>query len=330
MSKYQKWAGLFVIVVAITGCGSRAEAQPAAKLSRVGFLVPGSHAGFDARVDAFRRGLHALGYVEEKNILVEYRWAEGKLDRLPALAAELVQAKVDVIVTCGDAGIRAAKEKTTTIPIVVAVAGDLIGLGYVASHARPGGNITGLIDISPELSTKRLELLKEAFPKIFHVVILLNTANPVMVLNFKEIERTARGMGLTSESLKVHNSSDFDSALIAPKRRQPQVLVVLQDSLVIAQRQRIVEFAVKHRLPGMYFDSSWVEAGGLISYGPNYHDLFFRSATYVDKILKGRSPADLPVQQPTKFELFINLKTAKQIGLTIPANMLVRADKIIR
>ena len=185
MSKYQKWAGLFVIVVAITGCGSRAEAQPAAKLSRVGFLVPGSHAGFDARVDAFRRGLHALGYVEEKNILVEYRWAEGKLDRLPTLAAEMVRNKVDVIVTSGDAGIRAAKEKTTTIPIVVAVAGDLIGLGYVASHARPGGNITGLIDISPELSTKRLELLKEAFPKIFHVVILLNTANPVMVLNFK-------------------------------------------------------------------------------------------------------------------------------------------------
>ena len=310
-------------------CGST-EAQQATKVPRVGFLVPGSPSGFAARVEAFRQGLRDLGYVEGKNITIEYRWAEGTLDRLPQFAAELVGIKVDVIVTSGDAAIRAAKENTPTIPIVVGVAGDLVVPGYVASHSRPGGNITGLIDISPELSTKRLELIKEAFPKVSRVAILLNAANPVMVLNFKEIERTARAMGLKPESLEIRNSDELDGALMAPPRGQVEVLIVLQDSLVIAYSKRIVEFAAKHRLRGMYFESRWVETGGLMSYGPNYPDLFRRAAGYVDKILKGRRPADLPVEQPTKFELFINLKAAKQIGVTIPPNVLARADKVIR
>jgi ABC-type uncharacterized transport system substrate-binding protein len=292
--------------------------------------VPGSHSGFAARVEAFRHGLRELGYIEGKNIEIEYRWAEGKLDRLPELAAELVRINVDVIVTSGDAAIRAAKDKTSVIPIVVSVAGDLVVPGYVSSHARPGGNITGLIDISPELSTKRLELLKETFPKLSRMAILWNAANPVMVLNFKEIERTARAMDLAPDSLEVRNSADFDRILNAPIKGKTYVLIVLQDSLVIAHSKRIVDYAAKHRLPGMYFDSSWVSSGGLMSYGPNYPDLFRRASTYVDKILKGRKPADLPVEQPMKFEFVINLKTAKQIGVTIPPNVLARADRVIK
>jgi len=307
-----------------------AEAQQPKKVPRIGFLVPGSHSGFAARVEAFRHGLRELGYIEGKNIEIEYRWAEGKLDRLPELAAELVRINVDVIVTSGNAAIRAAKDKTSVIPIVVSVAGDLVVPGYVSSHARPGGNITGLIDISPELSTKRLELLKETFPKLSRMAILWNAANPVMVLNFKEIERTARAMDLAPDSLEVRNSADFDRILNAPIKGKTYVLIVLQDSLVIAHSKRIVDYAAKHRLPGMYFDSSWVSSGGLMSYGPNYPDLFRRASTYVDKILKGRKPADLPVEQPMKFEFVINLKTAKQIGVTIPPNVLARADKVIR
>jgi putative tryptophan/tyrosine transport system substrate-binding protein len=307
-----------------------AVAQQVSKIPTIGFLVPGSPSGFSARVEAFRQGLRELGYVEGKSVAIEYRWAEGKLDRLPELAAELVRIKVDAIVTSGDAAIRAAKERTTTIPIVVAVAGDLLGPRYVTSHARPGGNITGLLDISPELSTKRLELVKECFPRVSRVAILLNGANPVMVLNFKETESAARSMGLIPESIEVRNSDDFDGALRAAIRGQAGVLIVLQDSLVIANTQRIIEFAAKHRLPAMYFDSRWIETGGLMSYGPNYPDLFRRAAGYVDKILKGRKPSDLPVEQPKKFEFVINLKAAKQIGLIIPPNVLARADRVIR
>ena len=327
-----KKAGLLSIlcVVALLAVAVIANAQQPKKVPRIGFLVPGSHSGFAARVEAFRHGLRELGYIEGKNIEIEYRWAEGKLDRLPELAAELVRINVDVIVTSGDAAIRAAKDKTSVIPIVVSVAGDLVVPGYVSSHARPGGNITGLIDISPELSTKRLELLKETFPKLSRMAILWNAANPVMVLNFKEIERTARAMDLAPDSLEVRNSADFDRILNAPIKGKTYVLIVLQDSLVIAHSKRIVDYAAKHRLPGMYFDSSWVSSGGLMSYGPNYPDLFRRASTYVDKILKGRKPADLPVEQPMKFEFVINLKTAKQIGVTIPPNVLVRADKVIR
>ena len=293
MRKAEVLSILFVVV--LLAVAVIAKAQQPTRVPRIGFLVPGSHSGFAARVEAFRHGLRELGYIEGKNIEIEYRWAEGKLDRLPELAAELVRINVDVIVTSGDAAIRAAKDKTSVIPIVVSVAGDLVVPGYVSSHARPGGNITGLIDISPELSTKRLELLKETFPKLSRMAILWNAANPVMVLNFKEIERTARAMDLAPDSLEVRNSADFDRILNAPIKGKTYVLIVLQDSLVIAHSKRIVDYAAKHRLPGMYFDSSWVSSGGLMSYGPNYPDLFRRASTYVDKILKGRKPADLPV-----------------------------------
>jgi putative tryptophan/tyrosine transport system substrate-binding protein len=325
-------AGVFSIlfVMVLLAVAVIANAQQPKKVARIGFIVPGSHSGFAARVEAFRHGLRELGYIEGKNIEIEYRWAEGKLDRLPELAAELVRINVDVIVTSGDVAIRVAKDKTSVIPIVVSVAGDLVVPGYVSSHARPGGNITGLIDISPELSTKRLELLKETFPKLSRMAILWNAANPVMVLNFKEIERTARAMDLAPDSLEVRNSADFDRILNAPIKGKTYVLIVLQDSLVIAHSKRIVDYAAKHRLPGMYFDSSWVSSGGLMSYGPNYPDLFRRASTYVDKILKGRKPADLPVEQPMKFEFVINLKTAKQIGVTIPPNVLARADRVIK
>jgi ABC-type uncharacterized transport system substrate-binding protein len=305
-------------------------AQQLAKIPTIGFLVPGSQLGFAPRIEAFRQRLRELGYLEGKNILIEYRWAEGELDRLGEFAAELVQRKVDVIVTSGDAAIRSVREKTAIIPIVVGVAGDLVAPGYVASHARPGGNITGLIDMSPDLSTKRLELLKEIFPKLARLRILWNAANPVMGMNFKETERVARVMSLKTESLEVRNSDDFEGALTAPAGGQSEVLIVFQDSLVIAHRKRIIDYAAKHRLPGIYFDSTWVDSGGLMSYGPNYPDLFRRAAAYVDKILKGAKPADLPVEQPTKFELVINLKTAKQIGLIVPPNVLARADKVIR
>jgi len=326
-----QWSiGIIAITTILTGVSVSAQAQQPTKIPRVGFLVPGSQASFAARVEAFRQGLRDLGYIEGKNIAVEYRWAEGKLDHLRELAGELVERKVDIIVTSGDAAIRAARESTATIPIVVGVAGDLLGPGYVASHARPGGNITGLIDMSPDLSTKRLELLKETFPKVARLRILWNAANPVMALNFKETERAARGMGLKAESWEVRNSDDFDAVLTEPARGQSDVLIVFQDSLVIAHRKTIIDFAAKHRLPGIYFDSTWVNSGGLMSYGPNYPDLFRRAAGYVDKILKGRKPADLPVEQPAKFELVINLKTAKQIGLIVPPNVLARADQVIR
>ena len=321
---------IFALTAMLTGFSVSAQPQQATNVPKVGFLIPGSHAGFAARVEAFRQGLHELGYIEPSNISVEYRWAEGNFDQLPKLAADLVQSKVDVIVTSGDAAIRAARKSTAIIPIVVGVAGDLVALGYVASHARPGGNITGLIDMSPDLSTKRLELLKEIFPKLARLRILWNAANPVMGMNFKETERMARALSLKSESLEVRNSNDFEGALTGPAGGQSEVLIVFQDSLVIAHRKRIIDFAAKHRLPGIYFDSTWVDSGGLMSYGPNYPDLFRRAAGYVDKILKRRKPADLPVEQPTKFELVINLKTAKQLGLSIPPNVLVRADRVIR
>ena len=320
----------FALCLILFGLCATAVAQQVAKIPTIGFLVPGSPSGFAARVEASQQGLRELGYIEGKSIIIKYRWAHDKLDRLPELAAELVRIKVEAIVTSGDAAIRAAKEKTSTIPIIVAVAGDLLGPGYVTSHARPGGNITGLLDISPELSTKRLELVKECFPKLSRVSVLLNAANPVMVLNFKEIERTAQAMGLTPQSLEVRNSNDFESALRTPIRGQADVLIVLQDSLVIAHSKRIIEFAAKHRLPAMYFDSRWIDTGGLMSYGPNYPDLFRRAAGYVDKILKGRKASDLPVEQPKKFEFVINLKSAKQIGLSIPPNVLARADRVIK
>ena len=306
-----------------------AEAQQS-KVPRIGFLFGASPSANAGRIEAFRQGLRELGYIEGKNVIIEVRYAEGKLDRLPALAAELVRLNVDLIVTVGPAVTRPVKETTNTIPIVMAFDSDPVGSGFIASLARPGGNITGLSSLSPELTGKRLELLKETVPKLLRVAVLGNPGNTATALNFKEAEVAAQAYGLQVQSLEVRGPNDLDSAFSTMIKGRADALLPLGDSVVVFHRERIVNFAAKNRLPSMHGDKAWVDAGGLMSYGPDILDNFRRAATYVDKILKGTRPADLPVEQPTKFEFVINLKTAKQIGLTIPPNVLARADKVIR
>jgi putative ABC transport system substrate-binding protein len=307
-----------------------ANAQQPTKVPRIGFLSTNSPSDISARVQGFHQGLRELGYVEGKNIAIEYRWAEGQVDRLPKLAAELVGHKVEIIATHGEAAIRALKRATRTIPIVVGVTGDLVVTGHAASLARPGGNITGFVDTSPELSGKRLDLLKEILPNALRIAVLWNAANPVKVLDFKETEMAAQVLGFKLQSLEVKASEDFKNRFKAATTQPAGALLVLHDALVASNTRKIVDFAAKNRLPTMYGATEVVDVGGLMSYAANIPDLFRRSATYVDKILKGSNPADLPVEQPTKFELVINLKTAKQIGLTIPSNVLARADRVIR
>jgi putative ABC transport system substrate-binding protein len=282
------------------------------------------------RIEAFRQALREIGYVEGQNIAIEYRWAERKIDRLPNLAAELVSLRVDVAVTQGEAGIRALNQATKVVPIVVAVTGDLVVTGHAASLARPGGNITGLVDTSPDLSGKRLELLKEILPRVSRVAVLWNGTNPVKILDFKETEMAAHAFGLKLQSLEVRAPEEFENRFKTANTPGSGALVVLQDALTISNSRAIVDFATKNRLPAMYGSSEFVDVGGLMSYAANFPDLFRRAATYVDKILKGTKPADLPVEQPKKFEFIINLKAAKQIGLTIPPNVLARADKVIK
>jgi putative ABC transport system substrate-binding protein len=304
-----------------------ALAQQPAKVSRIGFLstgVAGPH------VEGFRQGLHELKYVVGHNIAIEYRWAAGRDDRLPDLAAELVHLKVDIIVSTSSSAARAAQQATKTIPIVMAVSGDPVGTGLIASLARPGENITGLTILSPELSGKRLELLKEAFPKVVRVAVLWNPASPDKQLDFKETQAAGRALGVQLQSLEVRGAKDFDKVFQAATKERTQAVITLSDPLTGSQGRRIMDFAAKSRLPAIYGDSGFVEAGGLMAYGPNISDLYRRAAFFVDKILKGAKPADLPVQQPTRFELVINLDTAKKIGLTIPPNVLVRADKVIK
>jgi putative ABC transport system substrate-binding protein len=282
------------------------------------------------RVEAFRQGLRELGYVEGKNVTIEYRHAEGKIDLLPALAAELVQQKVDVIVTSSESGTLAAKDAARTIPIVFAALTDPVGSGLVASLARPGGNITGLSLVSPELGGKRLELLKEAFPKITRVVIVWNPTSIGESLIFKEIEAAAKTLSVQLQSLEVREANDFQRGFQLAKKRGAQALVTAASPIINSNRAQILDFVAKNRLPAIYSAPEFVDAGGLMSYGTHTPDLWRRAAFYVDKILKGAKPADLPVEQPTKFEFVINLKTAKQIGVTIPPNVLARADKVIR
>lgn len=306
------------------------EAQQAGKIPRIGFLVSGSASSDSARIEGLRQGLRELGYTEGNNITIEYRFAEGKIERLPDLAAELVRLKVDVILAGGTPGPLAAKQHTTTIPIVMTNIGDPVARGIVASLARPGGNITGLTTVSPDLSGKRLELLKEIVPRLTQVGVLWDPTDKGSAANFKETELAAGSLGMQLRSLEVRRVEDFDSAFKAATGERARALVPLQSALVVTHRGRIVELATKNRLPTMFAEAAHVESGGLMSYGPNFVDLFRRAATYVDKILKGTKPADLPVEQPTKFEFVINLKTAKQIGLTIPQSVLYRADKVIK
>jgi putative ABC transport system substrate-binding protein len=307
-----------------------AQAQQAARIPRIGILLPPSASVISARVEAFRQRLRELGYVEGKNILIEYRSAEGKLERLPDLAAELVQLKVDVIVTQSTAGVLAAKKASATIPIVFAAAADPLGSGYVSSLARPGGNITGLSLMAPDLDGKRLELLKEAFPKVARVAFLWRSGGIRGNLSLTEMESVAKALRLKLVSLEVRSLDDFDSAFARAKRERAQALITETNQLIGSQQRQVLDFATKNRLPAIYQNSEWVEAGGLMSYGPSQTDLWRRAADFVDKILKGTKPAEIPVEQPMKFEFIVSLIVAKQIGLTIPPNVLVRAEKVIR
>ncbi len=297
------------------------KAQQPAKISRIGFLAPPTASFLSTRVEAFRQGLRELGYVEGKNISIEYRYAEGKLDRLPRLAAELAHRKLDVILTASEVGVLAAKNATSTVPIVFAVAEDAVESGLVSSLARPGGNVTGLTVLAADLGGKRLELLKESFPKVVRVAFLWRSGGPRGKLPFTEMESAAKAFGFKLKSLPVQDLNDFQPAFEAANKEGAQALVTTPDPAINTQQLRVLDFAAKNRLPAMYPSSEFVDLGGLMSYAPNYLDLFRRAATYVDKILRGAKPADLPVEQPTKFEFIINLKTAKQIGLTIPPNV---------
>ena len=323
-SKRKFVAGTFCAILLALSNAAWAQRMP-----RLGFLGTTSPSVISARIEALRQGLREIGYIEGQNIVIEYRWAEGKPDRLPNLAAELVNLRVDVIVTHGEAAIRALKQATRTIPIVVGVTGDLVVTRHAASLARPGGNLTGLVDTSPELSGKRLEILKEILPTISRIAVLWNGANAVKRLDFKETEAAAQALGLRLQSLEVKASDDFDGKLKAATLRAA-ALVVLQDAFISANTKSIVDFTVHQRLPAMYGAAEAVAAGGLMSYAANIPDLFRRSAWYVDRILKGAKPAGLPIEQPTKFELIINLKAAQQIGLAIPPNVLARADRVIK
>ena len=307
-----------------------AEAQQATKVARIGYLSGAASDGQSARREPFRQGLRELGYLEGKNIVIEYRWAEGKLDRLPALAAELVRLKVDIIVTAGASATRPVKEATSTIPIVMTGDGDPVGSGFVASLARPGGNITGLSTLAPELSGKRLELLKEIVPSFSRVAVFGTSTQPGNAQALKEIELAAEAFGVKVQYLDVLSPKDIETAFRAASKGRADAILLVGSGILNSQRKQIAALAVKSRLPGIYGGRQDVEAGGLMTYGVNGNDLDRRAATYVDKILKGAKPADLPVEQPRKFELIINLKTAKQIGLTIPPNVLVRADRVIK
>jgi putative ABC transport system substrate-binding protein len=314
---------LATVLLSIT---SSVNAQQAKNVHRIGFLVPGSSATFSSRSEAFRQGLRDLGYVEGKDVVFEYRYAEGKLERLPKLAAELIRLKLDLMVAAGNEATAAAKNATKEIPIVMTNSGDVVRLGFVKSLARPGGNITGLISNPTELVGKRLELLKEAVPKANRVAILFNPGTRADPTN-KEAQAAARALALKLQTLEVRTPDDLDGAFRNAIRERADALIVTAGAFVNFHQKRIAELAIKSRLPAMYND---VNAGFLMSYDANRLDSFRRAATYVDKILKGVKAGDLPVEQPRKFELSINLKTASQIGLEIPPSMLARADKVIR
>jgi putative tryptophan/tyrosine transport system substrate-binding protein len=307
-----------------------ATAQQGKKVPRVGFLGAGFPSAISARIEAFRQGLRELGYIEGKNILIEYRWAEGNFDRLPALVAELVGLKVDIIVTGGPQATRPAKKATATIPIVMAFDSDPVGNGFVASLARPGGNVTGLSALSPEISGKQLELLKEIVPKLSRVAVLGNSAEPANAQALREVKLAAGAFGVQLQHLDLVGPKDIETAFRAASKGRAEAALVLTSPITFSQRTQVADLAVKNRLPAIYWSSDFVEDGGLMTYSVSFTDLFRRAAEYVDKILKGAKPADLPVEQPKKFEFIINLKAAKQIGLTIPPNVLARADKVIK
>lgn len=320
---------LIVITATSIGLGVVAEAQQPAKFPRIGLLTWAAPPPSSSPTP-FEQGLRQLGYVEGQNIAIERRYANGQMDRLPELAVDLARLPLEVIVTQSFPAALAAKQATSTIPIVVMGAGDPVATGLVASFARPGGNITGVSAQETELSGKRLELLKEAFPKLARVAVLWNAADLGMTLKFRELERAAQALRVSVQALAVRGPKDFDGAFSAMMRKRPDALFVITDPLTNLNRKQLLQLATKNRLPAMYENSSYVDDGGLMAYGPRQSESLQQALHHVDKILRGTKPSELPIEQPTKFELVINLKTAKQIGVTIPPNVLARADKVIR
>jgi len=317
-----------VLIPMLFALGSFAEAQQPKKVHRIGYLTVAYQA---SRIEAFRKGLRELGYVDGQNTFIEERPAAGVYERLPDLAADLIRLKVDLILSGGTSATRVAQKATSTTPIVMANStDDPVNAGLVSSLARPGGNITGLTSISTELSGKRLELLKELLPKASRVAVLLNPDNPRNVSRLKELEVAARGIGMTLQVLVVRSPNDLENAFRSAVKGRTDALNVVTDALFSTHRTSIVDLATKNRLPAMYDRDDFVEAGGLMTYGVDLDDLYRRASYYADKILRGAKPADLPVEQPTKFELVINLKTAKEIGVAIPPQVLARADKVIK
>jgi putative ABC transport system substrate-binding protein len=306
-----------------------ARAQQVGKTHRIGFLG-NSTAALEANlVGPFRDGLRELGYEEGRNIVIEYRWADGNYDRFPALVAELLARRVDVIVTAGTPATLAVKQATTSVPLVMVAVGDPVGTGITPSLARPGGNITGLSSIAPDLEGKRLELLREVVPALSHVALFSNPLNLFHAASLRQARAAAQALQIKLQVLEVRAVKELDAAFAAIVKEQPQALLILADRVFLHDRARMMDFAAKNRLPNINAYRELVEAGGLMSYGPNYGDMHKRAATYVDKILKGANPGDLPVEQPTKFTLIVNLKTAKALGLTIPLTLQASADEVI-
>ena len=307
-----------------------ARAQQAGKLHRIGFLGNSTAALESNLVEPWREGLRELGYVEGRDVVVEYRWAEGHYERFPALIAELIALKVDVIVTAGTPASLAVKRATATIPVVMVAVGDPVGTGLVASLARPGGNLTGLVSIAPDLEGKRLELLGEIVPRLSHVALLVNPGNPFHTASEQQVLAAARVLHLRAQVVAVRSEAEFDQAFAVIARERPGALIMLADRLFLHHRARIVDFAARHRLPAVYPYQELVEAGGLMSFGPSYPGMHRRAAYFVDKIFKGARPADLPMEQPSKFEVVINLKAAKLLGLAVPQSVLLRADRVVQ
>src|SRR5687768_14928298 len=321
------WVALCAMLLAL--CSS-VEAQQPAKMPRIGFLLPYSP-GLDVRVEAFRQGLRELGYVEGQNVVIEYRWADGRFEHLPDLAADLVRLKVDLVVAAVTQASLAAKKATTAIPIVMIGVSDPVGTGLIASLARPGTNVTGTSSMTAEVVGKQLELLKETLPNVSRMAALWNPANPVFqAIQLKETASAARTLGVRLQFVEARGPDEIDRAFRVMTKNGTKALVVLGDPVFISHRKRIADLAAQRRLPAVSGTREHVESGGLMAYGPSFPDMYRRTAYYVDKILKGAKPADLPVEQPTKFELVINLKTAKQIGVNIPPIVMTRADKVIR
>ncbi|HWP60468.1 MAG TPA: ABC transporter substrate-binding protein [Candidatus Acidoferrales bacterium] len=327
----RKKSFVFALCAVLLALTYSASAQQAKKIPRIGFLSASSPVALSDRLEAFRQGLRELGYVEGKNVVIEYRYAEGKLDRLHELTAELVRLKVEVIVTAAPSSTRSAQQATSTIPIVMAgIGGDPVEAGFVTSLARPGANITGLSALNPELSGKQLQLLTEIIPKLSRVAVLGTSTLPRYAEGMQAIKLAAEPFKIQLQPLDVRGPAQIEIVFNEARKSRSDAVLVQASPVLEAHRTKIASFALKAKLPTMSWAREFVEAGGLMSYGTNIPDLYRRAAIYVDKILKGVKPAELPVEQPTKFELVINLKTAKQIGLTIPPNVLARADKVIK